>query len=110
MSLTEQEIHAHGRVAVLMGGCSAEREVSLRSGQAVLDALLRSGVNAFGLELDRDALLQLTAEKFDKAFIALHGRGGEDGSIQGVLEWLRIPYTGSDVLASALGMDKYKCK
>lgn len=110
MSLTEQEIHAHGRVAVLMGGCSAEREVSLRSGQAVLDALLRSGVNAFGLELGSDALLQLTAEKFDKAFIALHGRGGEDGSIQGVLEWLRIPYTGSDVLASALGMDKYKCK
>ncbi|MBE0505371.1 MAG: D-alanine--D-alanine ligase [Marinospirillum sp.] len=110
MSLTEQEIHAYGRVAVLMGGCSAEREVSLRSGQAVLDALLRSGVNAFGLELGRDALLQLTAEKFDKAFIALHGRGGEDGSIQGVLEWLRIPYTGSDVLASALGMDKYKCK
>lgn len=110
MSLTEQEIRGWGRVAVLMGGCSAEREVSLRSGQAVLDALLQSGVNAFGLDLGENTVEQLSAESFDTAFIALHGRGGEDGSIQGVLEWMRIPYTGSDVLASALGMDKYKCK
>lgn len=110
MSLTKEEIQGFGRVAVLMGGCSAEREVSLRSGNAVLEALLNSGVNAFGLDLGEQAIAQLMAEKFDRAFIALHGRGGEDGSIQGVLEWLRIPYTGSDVMASALGMDKYKCK
>lgn len=110
MSLNKQKIQAFGRVAVLMGGCSAEREVSLRSGNAVLEALLRSGVDAFGLDLNEQAVAQLMAEKFDRAFIALHGRGGEDGSIQGVLEWLRIPYTGSDVMASALGMDKYKCK
>jgi len=110
MSLNKKEIQAFGRVAVLMGGCSAEREVSLRSGHAVLDSLLRSGVNAFGLDLGEQAVAQLIAEKIDRAFIALHGRGGEDGSIQGALEWLRIPYTGSDVLASALGMDKFKCK
>ncbi|HKM15447.1 MAG TPA: D-alanine--D-alanine ligase [Marinospirillum sp.] len=110
MSLSKEAIHKFGRVAVLMGGCSAERDVSLRSGNAVLAALLRSGVNAFGLDLTKQAVAQLTAEKFDRAFIALHGRGGEDGSIQGVLEWLRIPYTGSDVMASALGMDKFKCK
>lgn len=110
MSLNKEQIQGFGRVAVLMGGCSAEREVSLRSGNAVLEALLRSGVDAFGLNLGEQALEQLLAEKIDRAFIALHGRGGEDGSIQGVLEWLRIPYTGSDVMASALGMDKFKCK
>lgn len=110
MNLSKEEVQGFGRVAVLMGGCSAEREVSLRSGNAVLDALLRSGVDAFGLDLGEQALAQLLAEKFDCAFIALHGRGGEDGSIQGVLEWMRIPYTGSDVMASALGMDKFKCK
>ncbi|NLW04502.1 MAG: D-alanine--D-alanine ligase [Pseudomonadaceae bacterium] len=110
MNLSKEEVQGFGRVAVLMGGCSAEREVSLRSGNAVLEALLRSGVDAFGLDLGEEALAQLLAEKFDRAFIALHGRGGEDGSIQGVLEWMRIPYTGSDVMASALGMDKFKCK
>ena len=110
MNLSKEQVQGFGRVAVLMGGCSAEREVSLRSGNAVLEALLRCGVNAFGLDLTEQAVAQLTAEKFDRAFIALHGRGGEDGSIQGVLEWLRIPYTGSDVMASALGMDKFKCK
>lgn len=103
-----------GRVAVLMGGLSAEREVSLRSGQAVLEALVNSGVNAFGLTLGANALEQLSAEqsaqKIDAAFIALHGRGGEDGCIQGALEWLNIPYTGSGVMASALAMDKYKTK
>ncbi len=99
-----------GRVAVLMGGCSAEREVSLKSGQAVLTALLEMGVDAFGLDLGKNALAQLVAEPMDRAFIALHGRGGEDGCIQGALEWLGIPYTGSDVQASALGMDKFKCK
>lgn len=110
MSKIDLDVTKFGRVAVLMGGCSAEREVSLRSGQAVLSALVDAGVNAFGLDLGADAVAQLSAEKLDTAFIALHGRGGEDGSIQGVLEWLRIPYTGSGVMASALGMDKYKCK
>lgn len=110
MNLSKEEVQGFGRVAVLMGGCSAERDVSLRSGNAVLEALLRAGVDAFGLDLTEQAIVQLTAEKIDRAFIALHGRGGEDGSIQGVLEWLRIPYTGSDVMASALGMDKFKCK
>ncbi|SFC04624.1 D-alanine-D-alanine ligase [Marinospirillum celere] len=110
MSATEQEIKALGRVAVLMGGCSAEREVSLKSGQAVLAALQAKGVNAFGLDLGKNALAQLLAEPMDRAFIALHGRGGEDGCIQGALEWLGVPYTGSDVMASALAMDKYKCK
>jgi len=110
MSLSNEKLQAFGRVAVLMGGCSAEREVSLRSGNAVLEALLKLGVDAFGLDLGEQALAQLMAEKIDRAFIALHGRGGEDGSIQGALEWLRIPYTGSDVMASALGMDKFKCK
>lgn len=98
------------RVAVLMGGVSAEREVSLKSGKAILDALLRSGVNAVGIDLTSNAVQQLVQEKFDVAFVALHGRGGEDGCIQGVLEWLGKPYTGSGVMASAIGMDKYKTK
>jgi len=110
MPASQEEIKELGRVAVLMGGCSAEREVSLRSGQAVLAALEAQGVNAFGLDLGKNAVAQLLAEPIDRAFIALHGRGGEDGCIQGVLEWLGIPYTGSDVMASALAMDKYKCK
>jgi len=110
MPASQQEIKEFGRVAVLMGGCSAEREVSLRSGQAVLAALEAQGVKAFGLDLGKNAVAQLLAEPIDRAFIALHGRGGEDGCIQGVLEWLGIPYTGSDVMASALAMDKYKCK
>lgn len=103
-----------GRVAVLMGGISAERDVSLKSGQAVLEALVNAGINAFGLDLGANALEQIIAEqnaqKINAAFIALHGRGGEDGCIQGVLEWLNIPYTGSGVMASALAMDKYKTK
>jgi len=110
MPASLQEIKELGRVAVLMGGCSAEREVSLKSGQAVLAALQAQGVDAFGLELGKNAVAQLLAEPIDCAFIALHGRGGEDGCIQGVLEWLGIPYTGSDVMASALAMDKFKCK
>ncbi|WP_114418557.1 D-alanine--D-alanine ligase [Marinospirillum perlucidum] len=110
MQASQEEIKQLGRVAVLMGGCSAEREVSLKSGQAVLTALLESGVDAFGLDLGKNALAQLLSEPMDRAFIALHGRGGEDGCIQGVLEWLGVPYTGSDVMASALAMDKFKCK
>ena len=99
-----------GKVAVLMGGQSAEREVSLRSGQAVLDGLLRRGVDAHGIDTGRDVLQQLVDGSYDRVFIVLHGRGGEDGVIQGGLEILNLPYTGSGVQGSALGMDKYRCK
>jgi len=106
-----------GRVAVLMGGDSAEREVSLKSGQAALDALLRKGVDAFGLDLrfknnaeNGSICQQLSAEKIDIAFVALHGRGGEDGVVQGVLEALDIAYSGCHVAASAIGMDKLRTK
>ena len=99
-----------GKVAVLMGGPSAEREVSLKSGNAVLQALLRRGVNAHGLDAGADVLTQLARGGFERVFIALHGRWGEDGVIQGALEVLGLPYTGSGVLGSALGMDKLACK
>ena len=101
---------AFGRVAVLYGGKSAERPVSLKSGQAVLEALQAAGVDAFGIDVGDDLLHKLAAEKIDRAFIVLHGRGGEDGSMQGLLECLGIPYTGSAVLASALAMCKLRTK
>ncbi len=97
-----------GKVAVLFGGHSAEREVSLNSGQAVLNALLGEGVNAEAFDPAQRPITDIT--QYDRAFIVLHGRGGEDGQIQGLLEWLNIPYTGSGVLASAIGMDKAKTK
>jgi D-alanine-D-alanine ligase len=93
-----------------MGGQSAEREISLKSGHAVLDALLRKGVEAEAVDAGDDVLAQLTDTPYDRAFIILHGRGGEDGVIQGALERLGIPYTGSGVLGSALAMDKYRTK
>ncbi|WP_260294937.1 D-alanine--D-alanine ligase [Sedimenticola hydrogenitrophicus] len=99
-----------GKVAVLMGGLSAEREVSLQGGQAVLEALVRRGVNAQGVDAGRDVLSLLQQEHYDRVFIMLHGRGGEDGVIQGALESIGMPYTGSGVAGSALGMDKYRCK
>ena len=99
-----------GRVAVLMGGTSAEREVSLRSGAAVLAALQSVGADVVAIDVRAHAIEQLTNEPFDIAFVALHGRGGEDGTIQGVLEWLNKPYTGSGVMASALAMDKWRTK
>ncbi|VXB39474.1 D-alanine:D-alanine ligase [Pseudomonas sp. 8AS] len=101
---------AFGRVAVLFGGKSAEREVSLKSGAAVLQALQAAGVDAFGIDVGDDLLQRLTSEKIDRAFIVLHGRGGEDGSMQGLLECAGIPYTGSGILASALAMDKLRTK
>ena len=103
-------VSAFGRVAVLYGGKSAEREVSLKSGKAVLEALLAAGVDAFGFDVGDDLLQRLASEKIDRAFIVLHGRGGEDGAMQGLLECLGIPYTGSGVLASALAMDKLRTK
>ncbi len=101
---------AYGRVAVLYGGRSAEREISLISGQAVYAALRRCGVDATPIDVGDDLLAQLQAGRFDRAFIALHGRGGEDGTVQGALELLGLPYTGSGVLASALAMDKVRTK
>lgn len=99
-----------GKVAVLMGGLSTEREISLKSGAAVLAALLRRGVDAHGVDVGMDIISVLQTGDFERAFIALHGRGGEDGVMQGVLETLRIPYTGSGVLGSALSMDKIRSK
>lgn len=101
---------AFGRVAVLYGGKSAEREVSLKSGAAVLTALQAAGVDAFGIDVGDDLLQRLNSEHIDRAFIVLHGRGGEDGSMQGLLECAGIPYTGSGILASALAMDKLRTK
>jgi len=99
------------KVAVLLGGRPAEREISLKSGGAVLAALGRQGVDAHGLDpAQAGALEQLREGGFARAFIMLHGRGGEDGQIQGSLETIGLPYTGSGVLGSALGMDKYRCK
>lgn len=97
-----------GKVAVLLGGKSAEREVSLDSGKAVLEALLRSGVNAEGFDPQERSVTELVG--YDRAFIVLHGRGGEDGQIQGALEWMNVPYTGTGVQGSAIGMDKVKTK
>lgn len=99
-----------GRVVVLYGGSSAEREVSLNSGAAVLAALHRRGVDAVGYDPAEGGLAGLEALTPDRVFIALHGRGGEDGTLQGALELLGIPYTGSGVLASALAMDKQRTK
>jgi D-alanine-D-alanine ligase len=99
-----------GKVAVLMGGKSAEREVSLKSGGMVLAALRKKGVDAHPFDPKDKDLQELLRERFGRVFIALHGRFGEDGTIQGVLEWLGIPYTGSGVLASALAMDKVRTK
>jgi D-alanine-D-alanine ligase len=99
-----------GKVAVLLGGRSAERAVSLKSGAMVLNALRKRGVDAHAFDPQQRDLAALIAEKFDRVFIVLHGRYGEDGTIQGALELLGIPYTGSGVLASALAMDKWRTK
>jgi D-alanine-D-alanine ligase len=101
---------AFGKVAVLMGGRSAEREISLMSGKGVLAALRAKGVDAHAFDPSERELAALKREGFARCFIALHGRGGEDGTLQGALEFLGIPYTGSGVLGSAIGMDKWRCK
>jgi len=95
-----------GKVGVLFGGRSAEREVSIMSGNGVLNALKNRGIDAHGFDPAERSLAELAAEKFDRVFIALHGRYGEDGSLQGALEQLGIPYTGSGVMASSVAMDK----
>jgi D-alanine-D-alanine ligase len=100
------DLAAFGKVAVLFGGSSAERPVSLMSGQGVLAALRSAGVDAHAFDPAERPLQALRDEGFQRAFIALHGRGGEDGTLQGALEWLGIPYTGSGVTASGVAMDK----
>jgi len=101
---------AIGKVAVLLGGRSAERAISLKSGSMVLAALRKKGVDVHAFDPGQQGLAELIGEGFERAFIALHGRYGEDGTIQGALELLGIPYTGSGVLASALALDKWRTK
>jgi len=108
--MTDIEQNDFGKVAVLMGGRSGEREISLRSGNAVLAALVNAGVDAHGIDVDEHIFNRLQDEKFKHAFIALHGRGGEDGCIQGGLEMIGLPYTGSGVMASSICMDKIMTK
>ncbi|HEV8443749.1 MAG TPA: D-alanine--D-alanine ligase [Steroidobacteraceae bacterium] len=99
-----------GRVAVLFGGTSSERDISLKSGNACLAALQKRGVDAHGFDPKDKPLTDLLVRKFDRVFIALHGPGGEDGTLQGALEFLGLPYTGSGVMGSAIGMDKLRTK
>ena len=101
---------AFGKVAVMLGGYSAEREVSLKSGMAVLKALVARGIDAHAFDPAAHDLHELIDEGYERVFIALHGRGGEDGSMQGALDVLEMPYTGSGVLGCALAMDKVRCK
>lgn len=99
-----------GKTAVLMGGWSAEREVSLKSGQAVLDALLSAGVDAHKVDVSRDIATALQAGHFERAFNIVHGRGGENGELQGMLEAMQLPYTGCGIMASSISMDKLMTK
>lgn len=110
MSISESDAKALGKVGVLFGGRSAEREISLISGSGVLQALKSKGVDAHPFDPAERSLADLAAEQFDRVFIALHGRYGEDGTLQGALELLGIPYTGSGVMASSVGMDKVTTK
>src|SRR6476620_8025203 len=108
--MTAIDVKAFGKVAVLMGGKSAEREVSLMSGAGVLKALQSKGVNAHAFDPAQRDLVELKRKGFKRCFIALHGRFGEDGTVQGALELLGIPYTGSGVMASSVSIDKVMTK
>ena len=108
--LSKLDVKSLGRVGVLLGGRSGEREISLMSGNGVLEALLSKGVDAHAFDPGLRCPTELAKEKFDRVFISLHGRYGEDGTIQGLLELLNLPYTGSAVLASALSIDKIATK
>ena len=108
--LSQVNVAALGKVGVLLGGKSGERDISLMSGKGVLDALISKGVNAHAFDPGQQAIKELAAQKFDRVFIALHGRYGEDGTMQGLLEQMNLPYTGSGVLASALAIDKQATK
>jgi len=108
--LAQVNVAALGKVGVFLGGKSGERDISLMSGKGVLDALISKGVNAHAFDPGQQAITELAAQKFDRVFIALHGRYGEDGTMQGLLEQMNLPYTGSGVLASALAIDKQATK
>ena len=108
--MTASSMSKFGRVGLLYGGTSSEREVSLMSGAAVYQALQNLGVDVVLIDAQNDLLQTLPSHSLDRVFIALHGPGGEDGTLQGALEYLGLPYTGSGVLASALAMDKLRCK
>ena len=108
--MSDVDVEALGKVAVLMGGSSAEREISMLSGKGVLEALQSQGVDAQAFDPAERDLVELKRDGFARCFIALHGRHGEDGTVQGALELLRIPYTGSGVMASAIAMDKVMTK
>ena len=108
--LAQVNVAALGKVGVLLGGKSGERDISLMSGKGVLDALISKGVNAHAFDPGQQAITELAVKKFDRVFIALHGRYGEDGTMQGLLEQMNLPYTGSGVLASALAIDKQATK
>lgn len=104
------DVTQFGKVAVLMGGLSAEREISLLSGNAVLKALLHVGVDAHAVDVRENIVSELDAGNYQRVFIVLHGRGGEDGTMQGLLEVMKLPYTGSGVMGSSIAMDKLKTK
>ena len=108
--MTNADVHTFGKVAVLMGGKSGEREISLRSGRAVHQALLQNNIDAHMIDADTDIFEVLRKQHFDRAFIALHGCGGEDGTLQGGLEIIEMPYTGSGVMACSICMDKLMTK
>ena len=108
VNMPSKLINSFGKVAVLLGGTSGEREVSLKSGAAVLSALMRQGIDAHAFDPAEKNLSELA--QFDRVFNTLHGRGGEDGTMQGVLELMGVPYTGSGVMASSVGMDKWRTK
>jgi len=108
--VVEQLPEKFGRVAVLMGGNSAEREISIKSGTAVYDSLKKQGVDVVAIDVKESLIKALTNQKVDRVFNLVHGRGGEDGVLQGVLEQIKLPYTGSGVMASALTMDKLRTK
>ena len=99
-----------GKVGVIFGGNSSEREISLLTGAAIVQALQNQGIDTLAIDLRGQSLDEISESNIDRAFIALHGPGGEDGTLQGALEYLGIPYTGSGVMASALAMDKLRCK
>ena len=105
-----QQAERFGKVAVVMGGDSAERDISINSGQAVVKALENKGVDAIAVDVKDSLIDALAGKKIDRVFNMIHGRGGEDGVLQGVLEQMKIPYTGSGVMASALTMDKLRTK
>lgn len=110
INITQPSPEQFGKVAVIMGGWSAERDVSLMSGQQVFEALVSVGVEAHAVDAGRDVATVLASGGFNRAFVILHGRGGEDGHVQAALELAGVPYTGSGVLGSALAMDKFRSK